>query len=108
MALEKDWLALSTFWIYFCFMWYVYVLESKIDSHNYVGITNDLKNRLMMHNSGKVYSTKSRLPFHIVYCEVYRNKNDAAAREQFLKSGWGKNYLKRVLKHYHQSKKLGG
>jgi hypothetical protein len=36
------------------------------------------------------------------------NKNDAARREQFLKTGWGKNWIKRNLKNYLNSKKLGG
>lgn len=36
------------------------------------------------------------------------NQQDAYAREKFLKTGWGKNYLKRTLKNYNRSKKLGG
>ncbi len=89
-------------------MWYVYVLESKSDGNKYVGMTNDLTRRLSLHNSGKVLSTKTRMPFSLIYCEVYLNKHDAAVREQFLKSGWGKNYLSKTLQNYFQSKKLGG
>ncbi len=89
-------------------MWHVYVLESKIDGDKYVGLTNDLKRRLNMHNTGQVLATKNRFPFKIIYLETYLNKYDAAAREKFLKSGWGKNYLNRVLKNYLYNKKLGG
>lgn len=85
-------------------MWHVYVLESKIDNNRYVGITNDLKRRFKMHNEGKVFSTKNRKPFKIIYIETYSDQHDAAAREKFLKSGWGKNYLGRVLKNYIKSK----
>lgn len=35
-------------------MWHVYVLESKIYGNKYTGITNDLKRRFAMHNTGKV------------------------------------------------------
>lgn len=64
----------------------------------------------MLHNLGKVISTKSRIPFEIIFYEAYKNKKDAFDREQFLKTGWGRNYIKRVLKNYfgEEFKKLGG
>jgi putative endonuclease len=74
----------------------------------YIGMTNDLKKRLDMHNRGKIFSTKSRAPFILGYYEAHHNKYDAASREQFLKSGWGKNWISRTLKNYLLSKKLGG
>jgi putative endonuclease len=40
---------------------YVYVLKSEKDGHNYVGYTNNLRDRLAMHDAGKVSSTKNRL-----------------------------------------------
>lgn len=89
-------------------MWHVYVLKSKLDGNKYVGMTNNLRRRLAMHNSGKVFATSGRQPFEMIYIESYLNKFDAAAREKFLKSGWGKNYLQRVLSNYFKSKKLGG
>lgn len=64
-----------------------------------------------MHNSGKVLSTENRRPLELVYYEAHRDKKDAFAREQFLKTGWGRNYIKRILKNYFESKeskKLGG
>ncbi len=80
----------------------MYVLESKIDGNKYVGITNDLRRRFSMHNSGKVFVTKARRPFKIIYVESLLDQHDAAAREKFLKSGWGKNYLSRVMSNYLQ------
>lgn len=61
-----------------------------------------------MHNGGKVYSTQLRRPFHVIYYEAHHNKYDVAARERFLKTGWGKEWIKRTLKNYLESKKLGG
>lgn len=81
-------------------MWYVYILRSKKDKYFYVGLTNNLIKRVEFHNHGKVYSTRSRIPLYIVYYEAHHNKNDAAAQEQFLKSGWGKNWIKKALKNY--------
>lgn len=88
-------------------MWYVYILRSRKDDNWYVGMTNDLKRRLNLHNDGKVFATRMRYPFSLAYYEAHHNQNDAAARERFLKTGWGKNWIKKVLKSY-LSKKLGG
>ena len=67
-------------------MYYTYVLKSKKDSELYIGSTNDLRRRLSEHNTGKVTSTKSRVPFELVYYEAYRAENDARMRESRLKS----------------------
>lgn len=89
-------------------MWYVYILRSIKDGNFYVGMTNDLRKRLEMHNGGKVYSTQLRRPFYVIYYEAHHNKYDVAMRERFLKTGWGKEWIKRTLKNYLESKKLGG
>ena len=89
-------------------MWYVYILRSSHDNHLYVGMTNDLKKRVVTHNAGKVEATKHRLPLMPIYYEAHLNKYDVAAREKFLKSGWGKTWIKSTLTNYFQSKKLGG
>jgi len=77
------------------------------DNALYVGYTNDLRKRMAMHNLGRVFSTKPRRPFMLIYYEAHQNKDDALKREAFLKSGWGKNYIKRVLKNYFKVQKFG-
>ncbi|KKS82874.1 MAG: hypothetical protein UV58_C0004G0047 [Candidatus Wolfebacteria bacterium GW2011_GWC1_43_10] len=86
----------------------VYVLKSRRDGDNYVGCTNNLKLRLKKYNLGQAYSTKNRRPLDLIYAETFLNQQDAYTREKFLKSGWGKSYIKKVLKNYFRSKKLGG
>ena len=76
---------------------YVYVLQSQKDYLLYTGCTNDLKKRFAMHNSKKVVATASRTPFILLYYEGFINKNDAFAREQYLKTGWGRSYLKKSV-----------
>ena len=88
-------------------MWYVYILFSLKDEQNYVGMTNGLRNRFNLHNSGKVFATKGRRPLILIYYEAHKNKFDAASREQFLKTGWGKNWIKKTLKNYLALKKVG-
>jgi putative endonuclease len=66
-------------------MFYVYVLRSKKDINLYIGSTNDLKKRFKEHNDGKIFSTKRRRPFGLIYYEAYRSEADARKREHNLK-----------------------
>jgi len=81
-------------------MYYIYILQSEKDGDFYTGYSNDLKNRIMEHNKGKVRSTKNRLPVKLVYYEACLNQQDATHREKYLKSAWGKRYIKTRLKNY--------
>lgn len=87
-------------------MQYLYILKSTVDDELYVGCTNNLKKRIELHNSKKVYSTSSRCPFELIYYEAYLNKKDAFAREQFYKSGWGRKHIKKILANYFHSQKI--
>ncbi len=81
--------------------WYfVYVLQSESDQNWYTGFTDDLDNRVLNHNKGRVMSTKTRIPLKLIYFEACLNKYDALAREKYLKSGMGKRYLRNRLKRY--------
>ena len=79
---------------------YVYVLRSLKDDQFYVGLTRDLPLRLQQHNKGLVTSAKKRTPFELVYWEGCLAESDAAQREKYLKSAWGKRYIKTRLRRY--------
>ena len=81
-------------------MFYTYVLQSMKDGKFYTGYTFDLRKRFNEHNSNKVFSTKNRGPFRLIYYEACINEDDAKAREKYLKSGMGKRYLKNRLKRF--------
>jgi putative endonuclease len=66
-------------------MYYVYILRSLKDDLNYIGSTKDLRIRFREHNLGKVYSTKHRIPFELIYYEAYKAEKDARMREHNLK-----------------------
>ncbi len=80
-------------------MYYVYALVSQKDRKLYVGYTEDLRKRISEHNRGKVTSTRYRVPFKLIYYEACRNKADALHRERYLKTAYGKRYLKNRLKN---------
>ena len=79
---------------------YVYVLRSSADNQFYVGLTRNLLARLKLHNKGLIPSTRKRIPFQLVYWEGCLNDGDAAQREKYLKTAWGKRYIKTRLRRY--------
>ena len=67
-------------------MYYVYILQSLKDGSTYLGSTKDLKNRLAMHNDGKVKSTKAKTPWRLVYYGAYLVEETARKREKSIKT----------------------
>jgi len=68
--------------------YYVYILTNASRQVMYVGVTNNLENRVAEHREGKG-STFTR-KYHVdtlVYAEEYKYVEDAIAREKELK-GW--------------------
>lgn len=80
--------------------WYTYILQSKKDNQWYTGYTEDLRKRFSEHNKGLVYATSKRRPLTLVYYEACMDERDAKMREQYLKSGQGKRYIKNRLKFF--------
>jgi len=78
---------------------YVYVLFSLKDRLLYIGSTQNLIRRIRRHQAGKVKATKLRKPFKLIHYEYFIDKTEALTREEFLKSGFGRNELKKALKH---------
>ena len=80
--------------------YYVYILLSEVDNLYYTGYTSNLKERIKLHNEGKVYSTQNRRPLRLIYFEGCINQQDATRREKYLKSGNGKIYLRNRLSEF--------
>ena len=66
----------------------VYLLISKIKDRyvTYVGYTNNLKNRLKLHNSGKGAKFTRGKNWVLVYKKRYSNKSEAMKEELRLKN----------------------
>ena len=67
-------------------MWYVYLLLCDEKTY-YIGITNNIKQRLIGHKNKDSIHTKQFMNIELIYCEKYLNKYEAAKREKQLK-GW--------------------
>ena len=78
-------------------MIYVYAIKSKKDGRIYVGMTDNIERRLKEHNSGKTKSTKGFIPWELIYEVEMENRENARVREKYLKSGFGKLFLKNLI-----------
>lgn len=75
--------------------WFVYVLLCSNGSF-YKGITNDLYRRFYEHFNGIGADwTKVNRPIKVIHWEAFNSKEDAAAREKELKTGYGRTWLER-------------
>lgn len=68
----------------------VYILRSEVDpAETYVGVTQDLKARLAVHNAGGSPHTAKHRPWKIETAVAFTSRDKAAAFERYLKSGSG-------------------
>ena len=80
-------------------MYFVYVLRSEKDRSLYISYTTNIKQRLLKHKNKEVISTKHKAPLKILFFEAFNNKPDAKNRELYLKSGWGRKSLQKLLRN---------
>ena len=77
-------------------MHYVYILKSvKFPDKIYVGYTNNLNNRLSVHNDGKSIYTSKYKPWELLGYMAFKAKETAIKFEKYLKSGSGKAFTKK-------------
>ena len=96
------------FW-YYESMWVVYVIQNNFSQEIYIGITSNLKQRLLTHNAkGKKFTTRKQGVWILIYAEAYKSKADALIREKRLKvHGSGKIELFKRLKNSLLDTKTG-
>ncbi len=75
-------------------LFYVYVIACENDGF-YVGQTNDLSRRWEEHKQGRVDWTKRHKPVAVIHYEYFNSRQEAVAREKHLKTGFGREWLKR-------------
>lgn len=77
-------------------MVYVYLIESVHHrQQHHVGITHELKQRLLDHNEGKSPQTRKYKPWHLVAYVGFADETIALEFEKYLKSESGEIFLKR-------------
>jgi len=73
-------------------MFTVYALKSLCHSFIYVGMTENLEERLRRQNLGYNKSTKRFGPFKLIYSEICETGQEARIREKYLNLLLGKDF----------------
>ena len=60
----------------------------------YKGTTHDLRKRETDHMQGRVARTRNRQPLALIHAEYTHDYTEARRRENWLKSGQGRKWLK--------------
>jgi len=77
---------------------YVYILQSEIDPNRfYIGRTQDLRARILRHNSGQVRHTAKWKPWRIKTYIAFLHASRAVAFERYLKSASGRAFIKKRM-----------
>jgi putative endonuclease len=75
---------------------YVYLLRSESNpARHYVGLTDDLKDRLRRHNAGEVAYTAKYRPWTLQVAIAFGDRTKASEFESYLKSHSGRAFAKR-------------
>jgi len=77
-------------------MYYTYAISSISRNYIYVGISDNTDRRIGQHNNGHNKTTKAYCPFKTILIEKYSTRAEAREREKYLKSGFGKEFLKSI------------
>ncbi len=76
--------------------YYVYMLQSMTNPDRfYVGMTEDLEERIKEHNAGAVPHTSKDRPWRVETAVAFRSRIKAVAFEKYLKSHSGRAFAQK-------------
>ncbi len=79
--------------------YYVYMLKSEGKKRvTYVGYTNNLKQRIILHNLGKGAKFTRGRKWMLIYKEKFNSKKEAISREYYIKNN--RALREKIIKKY--------
>jgi putative endonuclease len=89
-------------------MYYVYIIQSKVDGSFYIGRTSDLTLRLVYHNSPILNKgvTHRKIPWRYFYVLEVNNSAVAAQIERHIKKMKSVRYIRNLVKYPELGEKL--
>jgi predicted GIY-YIG superfamily endonuclease len=80
-------------------MKYVYILQSvDFPAETYIGLTDDLRQRLAAHNAGQAKHTSKFKPWRLETYVAFSDDQKAVDFERYLKSSSGRAFAKNRLR----------
>ncbi len=83
---------------------HVYIIRSKKSGKYYTGCSKNITTRLLEHNRGKVFSTKTDRPWELIYSETCSNLKEARKREKQIKKWKSRMAIERLFKSLNLTK----
>ena len=81
--------------------YWAYILKSETTGKLYTGQTSNLEQRLKWHNDREHrklrYTRKQKGPWRLIYSEELETRSEAMVRERFLKSGQGREWIRKNI-----------
>ena len=78
-------------------MFVAYILVSEKNGRFYIGHSQNLEERVLAHNEGKVTATRNRGPWGCVYFEEFATKLEANRRELEIKKKKSRQYIEFLI-----------
>ena len=78
-------------------MHYFYILYSEKVNRYYYGSSKNPEIRIKLHNQGATKSTKSGMPWELIYTECYLTKTEALRREKEIKKIRKRSYIENLI-----------
>ena len=79
---------------------FVYIPQNS-RAETYVGQTADLERRLAQHNDPDcrltLHTKRHAGPWRLIHCEEFTSRSEAMRRERELKSGKGREWIRKVV-----------
>ena len=83
---------------------YLIITKNKHNAVSYVGYTNNLKKRILCHNTGKGAKFTKGRKWNLIYFREYKSKNIALKEEYKLKKNYG--LRKKIKNNYIQNENI--
>lgn len=82
-------------------MFSVYAIYNEVHDNIYIGQTNNIIDRLNLHNTGtfKGYTSRYKGEWIIVHQEQFQTRAEALIRERQLKSFRGREFVRNKIKN---------
>ncbi len=77
---------------------YLYIIQSQSTNRYYIGVSENVENRLNQHNSGNTRSTRNKGPWKLNFAQKFANKKEAMAEERKLKKWKSRTILEKIIR----------